>query len=260
MGAYSYRPIDVSTHTRVLVIETTPSNNDRDADIICRLEHIPLDNHPEYEALSYVWAHSITGIHNNASPDDVHSVSLEKIQGGRAETLETSSAPISELIKNKNYSHLTYALGYPRPAGDVLCDGVRLPIGGELLCALRQIRRKCRGRKPRPPESIRLWVDALCINQDDIVERSNHVKQMGRIYAQAELVHVWLGEEVSDAERVAFDGLNMITKHFERNMPYSMSRYESEKRFRTSKKMRSVPWDSLAYLLSRNWVSSPICV
>lgn len=38
-----------------------------------------------------------------------------------------------------------------------------------------------------------LWVDAICINQDDIEERSQQVQQMGNIYKSAERVYVWLG-------------------------------------------------------------------
>jgi hypothetical protein len=39
-----------------------------------------------------------------------------------------------------------------------------------------------------------LWVDALCINQNDIDERSTQVAFMGSIYETASKVLVWLGE------------------------------------------------------------------
>lgn len=39
-----------------------------------------------------------------------------------------------------------------------------------------------------------LWVDALCINQEDLEERSSQVLYMRDIYMKAELVIVWLGE------------------------------------------------------------------
>jgi hypothetical protein len=44
----------------------------------------------------------------------------------------------------------------------------------------------------------RLWVDAVCINQDDVLERSAQVQMMSRIYATAAMVYVWLGEGESD--------------------------------------------------------------
>jgi len=38
-----------------------------------------------------------------------------------------------------------------------------------------------------------LWIDALCINQEDMQERSSQVARMANIYRQAKQVVVWLG-------------------------------------------------------------------
>ncbi|KAF2248365.1 HET-domain-containing protein, partial [Trematosphaeria pertusa] len=38
-----------------------------------------------------------------------------------------------------------------------------------------------------------LWIDAICINQEDNTEKSWQVAMMGRIYTQAYAVHAWLG-------------------------------------------------------------------
>jgi hypothetical protein len=43
-----------------------------------------------------------------------------------------------------------------------------------------------------------LWVDALWINQEDDFEKACQVKMMGKIYAQALDVKIWLGEEDKD--------------------------------------------------------------
>ncbi|KAH7408666.1 heterokaryon incompatibility protein-domain-containing protein, partial [Phaeosphaeria sp. MPI-PUGE-AT-0046c] len=40
-----------------------------------------------------------------------------------------------------------------------------------------------------------LWIDALCINHQDIIERSQQVGLMGQIYSKASIVHIWLGPE-----------------------------------------------------------------
>ncbi|KAK0832045.1 hypothetical protein LTR73_002332 [Friedmanniomyces endolithicus] len=55
-----------------------------------------------------------------------------------------------------------------------------------------------------------LWIDALCINQDDADERSQQVKIMGDIFRSANVVLAWLGPVPSsnsylDSNRVAFD-------------------------------------------------------
>ena len=41
----------------------------------------------------------------------------------------------------------------------------------------------------------RLWVDAICIDQANIAEKNHQVPQMGRIYAQASQIVVWLWPE-----------------------------------------------------------------
>jgi hypothetical protein len=46
-----------------------------------------------------------------------------------------------------------------------------------------------------------IWIDALCINQSDNVEKAIQVPLMGSIYTNARQVIVWLGlEEESDLE------------------------------------------------------------
>lgn len=43
-------------------------------------------------------------------------------------------------------------------------------------------------------ENTRLiWIDAVCINQEDLAERSSQVQMMGEIYSKADRVNVWLG-------------------------------------------------------------------
>ena len=40
-----------------------------------------------------------------------------------------------------------------------------------------------------------IWIDQICINQDDFSERNHQVRLMAKIYTRAQLVYVWLGEE-----------------------------------------------------------------
>jgi len=39
----------------------------------------------------------------------------------------------------------------------------------------------------------RVWIDALCINQNDLEEKEQQVRRMGDIYADADRVLIWLG-------------------------------------------------------------------
>ena len=47
-----------------------------------------------------------------------------------------------------------------------------------------------------------LWVDALCINQEDNAERARQVKLMGEIYSTAQKVLVWLDPSENDSDLV----------------------------------------------------------
>ncbi len=44
------------------------------------------------------------------------------------------------------------------------------------------------------------WIDALCINQDDPVEKSHQVTMMRTIYASAQQLYVWLGPDADDVQ------------------------------------------------------------
>lgn len=46
-----------------------------------------------------------------------------------------------------------------------------------------------------------IWVDAICINQLDLNERSSQVQRMAMIYALANRVIVWLGEAEDNSDQ-----------------------------------------------------------
>lgn len=58
-------------------------------------------------------------------------------------------------------------------------------------------------------ESRVIWVDALCINQADVRERSHQVQQMGDIYRCAHQVIIWIGEASGDSN-VLFRHIRML--------------------------------------------------
>ncbi|PPJ59701.1 hypothetical protein CBER1_10540 [Cercospora berteroae] len=65
-----------------------------------------------------------------------------------------------------------------------------VPVTDNLFKALR-------GLRPRRGKPRTIWIDALCINQADLQERSAHVRFMPEIYRWAEIVNVWLGDPTS---------------------------------------------------------------
>jgi hypothetical protein len=67
----------------------------------------------------------------------------------------------------------------------IFVDGIAVTVRANLYAALSMISKSY----------VRLlWIDMLCINRDDIAERSHQVALMSRIYAGASRVVAWLGE------------------------------------------------------------------
>ena len=85
---------------------------------------------------------------------------------------------------------LSHVWGDETHKKSIECSGNRLDITRNLYEALLHLRSKDQRRV--------LWVDAICINQEDNFERSEQVLLMRQIYAGAPKVIVWLGPESPD--------------------------------------------------------------
>lgn len=94
-------------------------------------------------------------------------------------------------------THLYEALSYVWGDSDHPCsisvDKHGLPVTTNLYAALSQLR-------DHSLERI-IWVDAVCINQGNLEERSHQVQLMAKIYSKANRVIVWLGETADDSDR-----------------------------------------------------------
>lgn len=81
-----------------------------------------------------------------------------------------------------------------------------IKVGPNLFTMLRYLRHQHISRS--------LWIDAICINQKDFVERGEQVRRMNHIYAFATRVIVWLGEATEDSA-LALEMLEHIGKQLE---------------------------------------------
>ncbi|KAI3531656.1 HET domain-containing protein [Colletotrichum filicis] len=82
------------------------------------------------------------------------------------------------------YEALSYAWGGIDRTESITASGKRLPVTERLFTALVHLRTQ---------QARILWVDAICIDQDNFAERGHQVGQMAGIYRQAEQVLIWLG-------------------------------------------------------------------
>ncbi|KAF4626614.1 hypothetical protein G7Y89_g11541 [Cudoniella acicularis] len=90
------------------------------------------------------------------------------------------------------YEALSYTWGTEAAVYPIHIEGNIYHIRSNLWIALNSLRSEAEERV--------IWIDALCINQSNILERNHQVKQMGRIYETAENVVVWLGPADHDSK------------------------------------------------------------
>jgi hypothetical protein len=55
-----------------------------------------------------------------------------------------------------------------------------------------------------------LWIDALCIDQDNVQERNAQVLFMCEIYARASVVMIWLGEPVEEQHELVGKAIKLV--------------------------------------------------
>ena len=101
------------------------------------------------------------------------------------------------------YTALSYVWGLPTPRKTIICNGEEITVTVNLEAALLQLRDKSQERV--------IWIDQLCINQNDYDERNKQVSMMGCIYSMAEQVAVWLGPSDDDTSRVWSLFLDLVT-------------------------------------------------
>jgi hypothetical protein len=97
---------------------------------------------------------------------------------------------------------LSYALGDPRPVAPFYVEGKKILLPRSLSQALPRVFHACQGHyQPIFDEwPIVIWIDAICINQKDDVEKAQQVAMMGSIYRRASRVVGYLGEDRADTQ------------------------------------------------------------
>ena len=90
------------------------------------------------------------------------------------------------------YEAISYVWGDPTKTVVLVCDGAKLGITYNLSSALRRVR--------RVNDTRLLWADAICINQNNVHERSTQLVLMRSIFQDAVRVLVWLGPAKNEDE------------------------------------------------------------
>ena len=85
--------------------------------------------------------------------------------GTGSEPIECQLIWESSKKPQRGYRCLSYCWGETTDReANIICDGFRLPVTNNLLSALRSLR--------KPKSNLLIWVDQICINQEDVGERT----------------------------------------------------------------------------------------
>ncbi|KAF7503347.1 hypothetical protein GJ744_003953 [Endocarpon pusillum] len=109
-------------------------------------------------------------------------------------------------LHGQSYEAVSYTWGNPNAlaSSPLLLNDRTLSITCNVETMLRELR--------HPHQRCVFWIDAVCIDQDDLNERALHVRIMRKIYTRATRVIVWIGESDSES-REALQGLAVLSNH-----------------------------------------------
>ena len=101
---------------------------------------------------------------------------------------------INQLEGGIPYDALSYTWGSTEKPARITVNGSTMHVTLNLYIALQHLRFKNEDRI--------LWIDAICIDQENHQERGHQVQQMSCIYKEAEQVVIWLGQGTEDTDLI----------------------------------------------------------
>ncbi|KAL7940715.1 heterokaryon incompatibility domain-containing protein [Trichoderma barbatum] len=134
-------------------------------------------------------------------------------------------------LKNGSYffKALSYTWGQASVTKKIVINAIAFPVTANLYAFLQQYR--------ETDPDVDLWIDAICINQNDLLEKNHQIPIMNMIYAKARALIIWLGESSSDSD-LALEWISDLG----RSSPYE--------------KMPDIPnnaWQAMQSLFERPW-------
>lgn len=153
-------------------------------------------------------------------------------------------------LENPNraqYSCISYVWGDQSVTGPITINSEELQVTTNLLNCLYHLR--------RPQHTIVLWIDAVCIHQEDLSEKSHQVGMMGEIYSQCSTVYLWLGC-TPDLKPLTVDPFTLI-RHFAGNghyhdLPGFTKDSDGTVTFQESQYFLAL-WDSFLHVAQSTW-------
>lgn len=192
---FDYQPLTDENEIRLITLH--PSSQPDDI-VRCDIGHYVLSD--LYHTSLY--HDSLLSVNNSStfSPSQERSEWLGFSQGQQQQDLGEDWVDVGPLVDDAtkhlplfrytwgDYLALSYTWGGLSETREIIVNGKSMRITVNLARALRVLR-----DKQYIKDGWKLWIDALCINQQDIKERATQVKRMRQIYSKAWSPIVWLG-------------------------------------------------------------------
>lgn len=143
-------------------------------------------------------------LYNDYPLQRLNSIRLVTLHSAAADTGMELGMITAALSTKPNYLALSYTWGnpmdgrhpsfqeYETAARYIKCSGRHFQIHRNLYDALWQLGEK--------QEYTPLWIDAVCIDQENYEERSSQLSLMPSIYCEASSVIIWLGKDDETTE------------------------------------------------------------
>lgn len=141
------------------------------------------------------------------------------------------------------YTAISYAWGDPSPSHLISLNNRKYYTTASVVEVLSRV---------RDERDIRtIWLDAVCIDQTNVLEKNRQVALMGYIYSSSQQTLVWLGPATEDSD-MAMDFIPVLRKILESNE--DAMRITDEMLYEMASTDRNSPqWFALSNLLSRAW-------
>lgn len=142
------------------------------------------------------------------------------------------------------YEALSYTWGDESHRRFISVNDQRFSVTSNLWAALRYLR--------HTSETRCLWVDAVCINQQNVIEKNFMVSQMHVIYHNSKRVIAWLGDPTLKSEQA----FKFLARYMSEGPPLGDDQEGWQDVFENSKPMRNVDlstWDAFLDIFGRPW-------
>ncbi|TVY91155.1 Heterokaryon incompatibility protein 6,OR allele [Lachnellula willkommii] len=192
----SYSRLDES-RDEIRLITLSPLPNEFDL-VHCKLETVSLaDITPEYRTFTLSSDDSSLGARKTIRKwSQSRSLAQESSSPAKDDEYCYTPSTTSYRFIWGDFAALSYVWGDENVTGTIVVNGQEREVTANLEEALRAF---C--SRDEFTGGFKLWVDAICINQNDLVERGRQVRRMREIYGTAWTVVAWLGEECDQSHK-----------------------------------------------------------